>query len=342
MMIDIQRLFGSDFDAMEDDSAWRFGVTLWLKSFHQLPAASLPDDDRHLAKLCGLGRDISSWLEVKDLALANWVRCDDGRIYHKVVAEVALECWIDKLTQLIVSSSGNAAHYGIPFDRAAVENEIDIALTHLFVVAPTSRMVRKVQKRRGRKASEKQPFACSTNRQLGTLSDVRPDTRPELQGEREGEGEAETNRIIDVVVLHEGPRDPASYALKTDDWPSERLSEKLTDIAGPGLADPARCQTLALSGGEIVRWMQGGCSWELDVIPTVRALTARARASPIVSWKFFEIAILACRDRRLSPLPSPQIMDKSYDRPDRQNAKRQKLVEGFRNTQSAAMAPLNR
>lgn len=39
MPIDIARLFGSEFHARSDDAAWRAGVTLWLKSFHQVPAA---------------------------------------------------------------------------------------------------------------------------------------------------------------------------------------------------------------------------------------------------------------------------------------------------------------
>jgi hypothetical protein len=69
MMIDIPRLFASEFDATATDSEWRCGVTLWLRSFHQVPAASLPDDDVQLARLCGLGRDVRSWRKSRDGAL---------------------------------------------------------------------------------------------------------------------------------------------------------------------------------------------------------------------------------------------------------------------------------
>ena len=86
-----QALLNSDFNAMADDTAWRAGITLWLKAWHQVPAASLPDDDEALCALAGLGRDRDSWKRVRDKALRGWTRCADGRLYHPVMAEAALE-----------------------------------------------------------------------------------------------------------------------------------------------------------------------------------------------------------------------------------------------------------
>lgn len=51
MPIDINRLFGSAFHARSTDAEWRAGVTLWLKSYHQVPAGSLPEDDIELCRL---------------------------------------------------------------------------------------------------------------------------------------------------------------------------------------------------------------------------------------------------------------------------------------------------
>ncbi len=90
MPMEVERLFGSQFHARVNDSEWRAGVTLWLKSFHQVPAASLPDDDVALARLAELGRDVRVWRRIKRRALRGWVRCQDGRLYHHVVAEKAL------------------------------------------------------------------------------------------------------------------------------------------------------------------------------------------------------------------------------------------------------------
>lgn len=99
MPVDIVRLFSSEFHARANDAEWRAGVTLWLKSFHQVPAASLPDDDVQLCRLAELGRDLKTWRKLRDGALHGWVRADDGRMYHPVVAEKANEAWDRKKFQ---------------------------------------------------------------------------------------------------------------------------------------------------------------------------------------------------------------------------------------------------
>lgn len=81
------RLFGSSFHARASDGEWRAGVTLWLKSWDQVPAGSLPDDDIELCRLAELARDLKTWKKVKAGALRGWVLCSDSRLYHPVVAE---------------------------------------------------------------------------------------------------------------------------------------------------------------------------------------------------------------------------------------------------------------
>jgi len=87
------RLFGSTFHANADDAEWRAGVTLWLKSWDQVPAGTLPDDDVALCRLAELGRDLRTWRKVKPRALHGWHLCTDGRMHHAVVAEGVLEAW---------------------------------------------------------------------------------------------------------------------------------------------------------------------------------------------------------------------------------------------------------
>ena len=58
------RLFGSSFHAQVSDAAWRAGVTLWLKSWDQVPAGTLPDDEINLCRLAELGRDVRSWRKI--------------------------------------------------------------------------------------------------------------------------------------------------------------------------------------------------------------------------------------------------------------------------------------
>lgn len=93
----IDRLFGSAFHARASDTEWRAGVTLWLKAYRQHPAGSLPDDDIELCRLAELGRDLKTWRKIKPMALHGWFLADDGRLYHKTVAEVVTEAWERKI-----------------------------------------------------------------------------------------------------------------------------------------------------------------------------------------------------------------------------------------------------
>jgi hypothetical protein len=90
MPLDLTQLFNSEFDTESTDSEWRAGVTLWGKAWHQVPAASLPDSDASLCKLAGLGRDMETWRAIRAGALRGFVKCSDGRLYHRVLADKAL------------------------------------------------------------------------------------------------------------------------------------------------------------------------------------------------------------------------------------------------------------
>lgn len=87
------RLFGSEFNARCSDAAWRAGVTLWWAAWNQVPAASLPDDDAALCRLADLGRDLKAWRKIRADALHGFVKCSDGRLYHRALAEYAAEAW---------------------------------------------------------------------------------------------------------------------------------------------------------------------------------------------------------------------------------------------------------
>ena len=99
MPLEVVRLRDSDLAGTASDGAFRAAVILWCAAWHQLPAASLPDDDRMLARLAGFGKDVDAWLEVKDEAMRNFVKCDDGRLYHTTIARKALEAWEAKQRQ---------------------------------------------------------------------------------------------------------------------------------------------------------------------------------------------------------------------------------------------------
>ncbi len=97
MPLDVVRLRDSDISAISKGDEFRCAVLLWCASWHQVPAASIPDDDVILSQLAGFGRVVKEWKKVRSGALRGWVKCSDGRLYHPVVAEKANEAWTSRL-----------------------------------------------------------------------------------------------------------------------------------------------------------------------------------------------------------------------------------------------------
>ena len=95
MRLDTGRLLDSDLFALSNGAEFKAAVALWCKSWTQQPAASLPMDDRILAHLSGAG---AGWKKLKAMALRGWIECEDGRLYHPVVAEQALLAWDERLS----------------------------------------------------------------------------------------------------------------------------------------------------------------------------------------------------------------------------------------------------
>ena len=99
MPLQVMRLIDSDLTALSSGEEFKAAVILWCKCWHQVPAASLPDDDRLLAHLCGFGKDIKAWKKVREMALRGFVKCSDGRLYHCVISEKAIEAGRAKQAQ---------------------------------------------------------------------------------------------------------------------------------------------------------------------------------------------------------------------------------------------------
>ena len=87
MPVMVRRLLKSETWSLGNGDERAAAVALWFESWHQVPAASLPSHDKLLARLA----DTTKWAKVKEQALRGWVLCSDGRLYHPVVAEKALE-----------------------------------------------------------------------------------------------------------------------------------------------------------------------------------------------------------------------------------------------------------
>ncbi|WP_448682606.1 DUF1376 domain-containing protein [Pseudomonas nicosulfuronedens] len=94
MPLDVVRLLDSDLFALTNGEEFKAALSLWCKAWLQVPAASLPNDDRVLAYLSGAG---GRWGRVKGIALRGWQLCSDDRLYHPVIAEKALAAWEERV-----------------------------------------------------------------------------------------------------------------------------------------------------------------------------------------------------------------------------------------------------
>lgn len=90
MPLDVVRLRDSDLSVTATGDEFRSAILLWCAAWHQVPASSLPDDDRLLARFAGFGRDLKGWKAVREAALHGFIKCSDGRLYHPVIGDMAL------------------------------------------------------------------------------------------------------------------------------------------------------------------------------------------------------------------------------------------------------------
>lgn len=89
-----ERLFTSETWIEASAEGRVAALRLWWQAFaKEKPAASLPDSDRLLAVYAGYGEVVKEWRKVKAEAMRGFVLCSDGRWYHKVVAEFAMDAW---------------------------------------------------------------------------------------------------------------------------------------------------------------------------------------------------------------------------------------------------------
>lgn len=109
MPLEVERLMRSKawLYARRKPEVGFYMMNLWARSWHEVPAASLEDDDDVLADAAMCQPD--EWPNVKDAALRGWVKCEDGRLYHPVVAEKALEAWSSKVAQRARTANATAA-----------------------------------------------------------------------------------------------------------------------------------------------------------------------------------------------------------------------------------------
>lgn len=140
MPVDVHRLLTSETWILGTGDERAAAMTLWLASWHQVPAGSIPKDDRMLAHLSQSG---SKWKKLKAHTLRGWIEASDGRLYHPVVAEKALEAWVEKLAYSLSGSAGNAKRWGVSIETDSTRDRALAAISMLRALAPQSKALKK-------------------------------------------------------------------------------------------------------------------------------------------------------------------------------------------------------
>jgi hypothetical protein len=91
MPLKVGELLESDLAELSSGIEFKAAVLLWCKSWTQVPAGSLPHDDRRLAKWSGVS--IEEFELIRPMALRGWIACNDGKIYHPIICDLALAAW---------------------------------------------------------------------------------------------------------------------------------------------------------------------------------------------------------------------------------------------------------
>lgn len=95
MPLRVDQLLRSDTWLLASGDEAKAAITLWCRAWHQVPAGSLPNNDRILAKMSGID-NLSDWPTLKPFALRGFMLCSDGRLYHRRIVQKAQEAW-DKI-----------------------------------------------------------------------------------------------------------------------------------------------------------------------------------------------------------------------------------------------------
>lgn len=144
-----------------------------------------------------------------------------------------------------------------------------------------------------------------TRYQIPENSSVLQDAR-EPDCEPDSEPDAKPANVVAITPKPDGTKLPV---------------DRLLEVAGPGLADPAKVAGLTMSASEIGRWLRAGIDFELDVVPVVQAKTAKARASPISTWRYFTDPVREHHARRIADLDPMEIPHGQPSRLDRREAR---------------------
>ena len=287
MPLEVHRLLTSETWLLGTSDEKVAALTLWLVAWHQLPAGSLPDNERMLAHLSGAG--VSGWKKVRDHALRGWVKCSDGRLYHPVVAEKVRDSWAKKEAQRERSKKGNSARWASKKDAVSTPTAIPQGSKSDPIRMPEGVLEVSLKDPKGE-------------------GDIRESPLKPPQG-----GDAMRKR---KMPTHNDPPKAWLGIVGPDEWsiPHKSMTGAKEPCVGGWFIDVVlgdfieaagfRCD-VAYDWETAFAWLRDGADPHEQITPTIKAVAAsmRAKNNPATSFKAFDRSVRAAAN--LAPGWSP-------------------------------------
>lgn len=124
-------------------------------------------------------------------------------------------------------------------------------------------------------------------------------------GHRGGKAKAEAKQSSsNAIAMNKQPESEPELERKIIDDDSargklDRLESSLREAAGEAL-NPTALNLSVLE--RPLAWLTAGCDLDADIIPAIRAASARASPQSIKSWKYFEQPVADAKATRLAPM----------------------------------------
>jgi hypothetical protein len=287
MPLDVRRLLTSEtwIEGSDDAKPAHAALSLWCECWHQIPAASLPDNDKVLARLAMC--DLKTWQRIREQALRGFVRCSDGRLYHRVVAEKALEAWQRKLAQRERTAKATEArrkrNVGVEANEALSDDRSNVD---------------RYDRRDDRRDDDR------NEQRHGQRDDRRDDHRNVHQG-TETETETEKERDSLAAAESDAPRASARDPAAADAVAMiEAFDEVRVEVFGAEQRRPWPAEHDRITAK---RWLDAGAALDLarGVFATQMARMKAKRREPPRSLAIFEQDIANAVAAAAQPMPEP-------------------------------------
>lgn len=238
MPFDTTRALDSDTFAIATGDELAACLKLWLRSWGQIPAGSIPADHRVLARWAGVS--LTEFQGLAPVALRGWMPCTDGRLYHPVIAEKALVAWLSRLSLQERSAKANDRpgrtfrYDAAQFARMKVEASAHLATVQAIIMPNPE--------------GEETPTGSGDGSNGDTSTGpTANDNSSEVEGEVEGEGEGRKDSFViatptvslDVQAAFDAYNDAARAlglptAIKLDDKRRKAIAAILKDFGLDG------------------------------------------------------------------------------------------------------------